>query len=178
MDAHHYIIDEVPGLYQVLSLKLLRETHGVVFDTLPLSAFTSLASFDRVLHAPGAFSPGSVGDVERPWYYHPHQADNLLVLHGTRYIDLYTPEHGRVESFVVAPDRVEHGGKLIAKAGMLVWPCRVFHRVRSCEVHGSASLNLAAHYPGFDVKTNFNIYDLDTETGESRVIREGHLDQF
>jgi hypothetical protein len=27
------------------------------------------------------------------------------------------------------------------------------------------------------MKTNFNIYDLDIETGKFRVIRQGHLDQ-
>lgn len=26
-------------------------------------------------------------------------------------------------------------------------------------------------------RTNFNVYDLDTVTGEYRVVREGHLDQ-
>ena len=178
MPTDRRIIEEVPGVYQVLSLTALRETDGVMFDTLPLSAFESLASFDRVIHAPGAASPGPVGDVDHPWYCHPHQADNLLVLHGIRYVDLYTPEHGRVEQFVVAPDRVEHNGHIVAKAAMLIWPCNVFHRVRSCDINGSASLNLASHFDGFDVRTNFNIYDLDTETGEARVIREGHLDQF
>jgi len=27
------------------------------------------------------------------------------------------------------------------------------------------------------MRTNFNIYDLDTTTGKFKVIREGHLDQ-
>ncbi|OCC15159.1 hypothetical protein DBT_1279 [Dissulfuribacter thermophilus] len=38
-------------------------------------------------------------------------------------------------------------------------------------------MNLAIHYPGIDPKTNFNIYDLNTETGEFTVIREGFRDQ-
>ena len=53
----------------------------------------------------------------------------------------------------------------------------VFHRVISDAKLGSASLNLAVHYEGYDIRTNFSIYDLDIETGEYRVIREGHLDQ-
>jgi hypothetical protein len=60
---------------------------------------------------------------------------------------------------------------------MLVWPRYVFHRVVSDPTHGSASVNLATHYPGFDVRTNFSIYDLNIATGEYRVLREGHLDQ-
>lgn len=39
MTTDSRIIDEVPGLYQVLALTALRETEGVKFDTLPLSAF-------------------------------------------------------------------------------------------------------------------------------------------
>ena len=27
------------------------------------------------------------------------EVDNLMVLHGTRFIDIYTPEHGKVELF-------------------------------------------------------------------------------
>jgi len=42
---------------------------------------------------------------------------------------------------------------------------------------GSASLNLAVHHDGFDIRTNFSVYDLDPDTGQYRVIREGHLDQ-
>jgi hypothetical protein len=51
---------------------------------------------------------------------------------------------------------------------MLVWPRYVFHRITSGP-EGSASLNFAVHYEGLDMRTNFNIYDLDLETGEHRV---------
>jgi hypothetical protein len=33
------------------------------------------------------------------------------------------------------------------------------------------------HYEGLDMRTNFNIYDLDTANGAYRVIREGFRDQ-
>jgi hypothetical protein len=38
-------------------------------------------------------------------------------------------------------------------------------------------VNFAVHYEGFDIRTNFDIFDLNTETGEFKVIRAGHLDQ-
>lgn len=172
------VIEEVEGLYRVLALRRLRETPGVVFDSLMLAELGEVTVMDRVVHAPGATSPGPVGDVERPWYMHTAQADNLIVLHGARYVDLYTPDHGQVESFVVAPGRIEHNGRVISDgAAMLIWPTGVFHRVRSDDVLGSASLNLAVHSDGFDIRHNFSIYDLDTQTGAFTVIREGHLDQ-
>ncbi len=172
------IIEEVDGLYRVLELHRMRETVGVVFDSLAMSALGDVSMIDRVVHGPGATSPGPVGDVDRPWYMHTAQNDNLIVLHGTRYVELFTPDHGRVESFVVGPDRVEHNGRVIADgAAILVWPTGVFHRVRSDEVLGSASINMAVHTDGFDIRDNFSIYDVDPQTGTFTVIREGHLDQ-
>ena len=172
-----HVIEEVEGLYQIIALKPFRKTPGVVFDILPHEAMPDVHSMDRVIHKGGAVSPGPVGDVERPLYMHPHQADNLMVFFGERTVDIYSVAHGRMETFVVTPDRIVKNGKVIHEGGgMLVWPVNVFHRIRS-GAEGSASLNLAVHYPGFDIRTNFNIYDLDTGTGAYRVIREGFKDQ-
>ena len=171
-------IQEIKGLYRIIPLTPLRHTPGVCFDVLPGSVVQELNAIDRVIHEGGAVSPGPVGDVERPWYMHPHQDDNLIVLHGTRYVDIYTPSHGTVESFVIKPNRVEKGGCILhERACLLVWPRHVFHRIRSCEIEGSASLNFAVHHDGFNVKTNFNVYSLDTQTGKYDVIRQGHRDQ-
>jgi len=173
------IVREVPGLYRLIPLRTLRRTRGAFFDLVPRNAFPRIDSIDRVIHEPGTVSPGPVDDVERPWYMHTSQDDNLLVLHGTRYVQIYTPQHGRIEDFIVTSHSVEKsdGVEVFNGPAMLVWPRGVFHRIRSCPREGSASVNFAVHYDGFDIRTNFHIYDLDVETGEYRVIREGHLDQ-
>ena len=172
------VIEEVAGLYRIIPLNVLRRTPGVSFDVVPLKAFPRFDALDRVIHQGGAVSPGPVGDVPRPWYMHTHQDDNLIVLHGTRYVEIYTVAHGRVESFTVGPHQVKRGDEVVFDgAAMLVWPRGVFHRIRSCRQEGSASLNLAVHYDGFDIRTNFNVFDLNPDTGRYRVIREGHLDQ-
>ena len=172
------ILEEVKNLYKIVTMKELRRTKDVLFAGMDTSLITHIDGFDRVIHAPGALSPGSVGDVERPWYMHPHQEDNLMVLYGTRYIDIYTPEHGTVEHFSVTSDKVCRGDEVCySGAAMLVWPRKVFHRILSCPKEGSGSVNFAVRYDGFDIRTNFNIYDLDTETGAYEVIREGQLDQ-
>lgn len=171
------IIDEVSGLYKIYRLDPLRKTPGVVFDTFPMDCITHIDAVDRVLHEHSAKSPGAVGSVERPWYMHTHQDDNLLVLAGTRFVEIYTPEHGKIESFTVTPNSVSKNGHLIYEGGaILVWPRYVFHRIISGE-EGSASINLAAHYEGLDPETNFSIYDVNVETGEFRVIRKGVEDQ-
>ncbi|MGM0417712.1 MAG: hypothetical protein ACQEQS_03205 [Thermodesulfobacteriota bacterium] len=171
------IIDEVKGLYKIIKLEPFRKTSGVTFDILPKDAIPQIDSMDRVIHKQSAVSPGSISGVERPWYMHTHQADNLMVFFGERNVDIYSAEHGRVENFTVTPDFIEKNGEIIHEGGaMLVWPPNVFHRIKSGET-GSASLNLAVHYEGFDIRTNFNIYDLNTETGAYKVIREGFKDQ-
>ncbi len=178
MMEEYEVLEGVPGLYRIIPLTLMRQTEGVYFHVVPLTAIEGLGSIDRVLHDKGAFSPGTVGDVQRPWYMHTHQADNLVVLHGTRYVEIYTPAHGEVESFVVTPHSIEKNGELVFEGeGMLVWPVGVFHRIVSDEETGSASINFAVHLEGFDIRTNFSIYDVNTETGEYRVIREGWRDQ-
>jgi len=168
---------EVPGFYKVIRLKQFRKTEGVSFDILPLDALPRIDGVDRVIHKYNAISPGSIDGIERPWYMHPGQDDYLMVLYGTRCVDIYNPDYGRVESFVVSADSVKKGDEILFEGPvMLVWPKGVFHRIRSAE-DGSASLNFAIRYDNFDVKTNFSIYDLNTETGEYKTIREGHLDQ-
>jgi len=171
------IFEEIPGLYRIIPLNIFRRTIGVSFDSVPIDCLPEINAIDRVIHNSSAVSPGPVGDIARPWYMHPHQDDNLVVLHGTRLVDIYTKEHGRVESFEVTADRIIKNGRTVYEGpAMLVWPRRVFHRVESKE-EGSSAINFAVHYEDISMMDNFNIYDLDTETGHFKMIREGFKDQ-
>jgi hypothetical protein len=171
------IFDEVPGFYRIIPLNPFRKTPGVIFDNVPVKAFARISAIDRVLHEDNAVSPGPVGEVKRPWYMHTHQDDNLVVLHGTRYVDIYTRAHGKIENFIVTSDQIQKDGKVLFDGpAMLGWPRGVFHRILSKE-EGSAAINFAVHHEGIDMRTNFNIYALDTDTGKFRVIREGYIDQ-
>jgi len=175
-EAH--IFEESEGLYKIIPLKPFRRTPGVTFDITPTGIIPKIDGIDRVLHETGAISPGEVEGIKRPWYMHTHQEDYLLVLQGIRYTDIYTQKHGKIESFEVAPQYIKKNGEMFYDGpAMLVWPCNVFHRIRSCDT-GSASVNLAVRHDGFDINTNFSIYDVDVEKGEYRIIREGHLDQL
>lgn len=178
MKDERIIFKEVKNFYQIVPLKEFRRTKGVAFDIVPMSFMPRIDGIDRVIHDHGATSPGKTEGVERPWYMHPAQSDNLIVLTGTRYVDIYTKEHGKVESFEVSANLVKQGGDVIYEGPvMLVWSTGVFHRIKSGQ-NGSASLNFAVRYEGFDIRTNFNIYDLNTETGDFKLLREGHLDQM
>ncbi|GAB6059531.1 hypothetical protein [Desulfonatronum parangueonense] len=175
MSATH-IIAEIPDFYRIIPLKQLRRTPGVSFDNVPMEFLPRIDAIDRVIHEQDAVSPGPVEQVARPWYMHPSQDDNLIVLQGTRHVDIYLKAQGLC-SFTVTPHQILQDGKVLFDGpAMLVWPRFVFHRIISGP-EGSASLNFAVHSPDLDMRTNFNIYDLDTETGAYRVIREGFRDQ-
>lgn len=173
------LITVINGMCFIRPLPPLRSTPNVEFNVVPV--LDGLDSIDRVRHHPGAYSPSVANSDERPWYMHPDQEDNLLVCEGKRVVELYTKEHGLVR-FEVTPDRLlqcESGRsecRIIYQGPHIFgWPQDVFHRVHSPE--GSVSINFARHLPGFDMSTNFNIYELNVETGEYAVLREGHLDQ-
>ena len=170
-------IQEVEGLFRAVALNPFRKTAGVDFYNVPTGAFPRVDAIDRVNHVTAALSPGPVGDVARPWYMHPFQADHLVVLQGTRHVELYRREHGEVEEFEVSAEGVVWRGKPLGGGpALLAWPPLVFHRVRSGP-QGSAAINFAVHFEGIDLRTNFNIYDLDTATGRFRTLREGYRDQ-
>lgn len=172
------VIDEVEDFYRIVRLMPLRQTEGVFFDTIPISVFGKIDAIDRVVHDSGAISPGRVGDVKRPWYMHPSQDDHLMVLWGKRVVELFSLKHGGILEFEITPQYVKKNGKVIFEGQALVcWPRNVFHRVESSLEDGSYSLNFAVHFEGFDIATNFNIYDLNTGTGEFKEIRRGELDQ-
>ncbi len=178
MGREYEILAQVQGLYRIVLMKEFRRTPGVFFDLVPRAAIGEIGAIDRVIHESGAVSPGPVGEVDRPWYMHPFQEDNLVVLQGVRHVELYNSAHGKIEDFVVSPNEISHGGEVIYQGpALLSWPTGVFHRIVSGP-DGSASINLAVHYPGIDPRTNFNIYRVDTDTGAFSVIREGFRDQF
>lgn len=172
------VLQEIKGLYKIIEFITFRRTPNVLFDLIPMELFSHISAMDRVIHDKNAVSPGQVGDVERPWYMHHHQDDNLIVFSGKRYVELYNKEHGKIEKFIVTRDEIYHNNELVASGSvMLVWPRNVFHRIISGD-DGSASLNVAVHYEGFDIKNNFDIYALDVKTGEYMVIRKGFEDQI
>ena len=93
MDYGAKIIDQVESLFKVISLLRFRRTDRVTFDMAPGSMFGAIGAIDKVIHAPGAHSPGAVNGVARPWYMHPHQEDNLMVISGYRVVRTFGGEH-------------------------------------------------------------------------------------
>ena len=168
-------------MYRIIPLRVLRRTAGVKFDEMVPSDIPKIHGIDRVVHGPNSISPGPVEDVgmpvKRPWYMHPAQDDNLMVLQGTRYVDIYDPKTRKDASFIITPDKVYKNDKLYYDGpAMVVWPAGIFHRIISGE-EGSISVNFATRNESFDLTNNFNIYSLCKATGEHICIKDGSEDQ-
>ena len=168
-------------MYRIIPLRILRRTKGVKFDEMVPSDIPKISGIDRVIHGANSISPGPVEDapipVKRPWYMHPGQDDNLLVLQGTRYIDIFDPKTSVKASFIVTPEKVYKNDKLYYDGpAMVVWPAGIFHRIIS-GIEGSISVNFSSRTKDFDIKDNFNIYNLCTNTGDYQLLRDGIEDQ-
>jgi len=168
-------------MYRIIPLRVLRRTTGVMFDEMVPSDIPKIHGIDRVIHGPNSISPGPIEDshipVKRPWYMHPGQDDNLLVLQGTRYIDIFCPNTKNKASFIVSPEKVYKNDKLYFDGpAMVVWPAGIFHRIISGE-EGSISVNFSTRTHKFDIADNFNIYNLCTTTGDYQLLRDGGDDQ-
>ena len=168
-------------MYRLIPLRMLRRTQGVIFDEMVPSDIPKIHGIDRVIHGPNSISPGPVEDspipVKRPWYMHPGQDDNLMVVQGTRYVDIYDPKVKTKASFVITPDKVYKNNKLYYDGpAMIVWPAGIFHRIISGD-EGSISINFSTRTNEFDLKTNFNVYDLCVNTGNHTLLKDGEEDQ-
>lgn len=168
-------------MYRIIPLRVLRRTTGVMFDEMVPSDIPKIHGIDRVIHGPNSISPGPIKDsvvpVKRPWYMHPGQDDNLLVLQGTRYIDIFCPKTKTKASFIVSPEKVYKNDKLYFNGpAMVVWPAGIFHRIISGD-EGSISVNFATRTEKFNINDNFNIYNLCTKTGDYELLKDGSDDQ-
>lgn len=165
----------IENLCFIIPLKPLRSTPKVQFFSIE-GVVDGLSGVDLVIHEPGGKSPLITGDDTWYWYMHTDQEDKLVVHQGKRQVELYSVRHAQVEQFEVTADAIYHNGqKIYDGAAILGWEPQVFHRVHSPE--GSLSTNYAKRLPDFDIDTNFNIYELDTASGEYHMVRLGALDQ-
>ena len=168
------IIKEIPGLFHIVPLERLRHTNKVDFDIIPV--FDWLNWMDMVTHFPWATSPWIVWDKANLWYMHNWQEDNLLTISWNRFVELYTKEHWKIEKFEISKNCIKWNDEVVLDGHWILgWPPKVFHRNYSPE--GSISINLAVRNEKFDIDTEFNIYDLYTNTGEYKVERIWKLDQ-
>lgn len=164
-------------MYRIIPLRILRRTEGVKFDEVVPSDIPKIKGIDKVIHGPNSISPGPIENVKRPWYMHTHQDDNLMVLLGTRFVDIYDVKTKTKASFIVTPDKIYKNDKLYCDyPAMIVWPSGIFHRIISGP-EGSISVNFATRHKGFDIKNNFNIYNLDVVTGNYELLKDGYEDQ-
>lgn len=165
----------IKNLVSIIPLQNFRTTPKVKFFNIKL-LFDKLSAIDYVIHHGKTYSPQLNNNSKHFWYMHTDQKDHLIVHQGIRIVELYSIKHGKIEIFEVSPEYIKHNGKIIYTGyALLSWPPYVFHRITSPS--GSISTNYAYHYIKFNKKSNFNIYDLNINTGKYSVVRDGYLDE-
>tara|TARA_Y100000389_G_scaffold195562_1_gene227149 strand:- start:1512 stop:2108 length:597 start_codon:yes stop_codon:yes gene_type:complete len=161
-------------MHKLIPLRALRQSppkYGIIPSDIP-----KIDSINKITHSPNSNSPESVKHVTRPWYKHQTQDDNLLILQGTRYVDLYESTGHTKASFIITPDKVYKDDKLYYDGpAILGWRAGVFHRITSGE-EGSISINFVTQTNLEGDFKNFNIYDLDVETGKFNSIKNENMD--
>ncbi len=170
------VTEKVEWLFHIIPFKLLRHTENVDFHSIPY--LDHINAMDRVIHLRWAFSPWKVWNIEKWWYMHPFQEDNLITMDWVRTVELCHPDYSnwKIETFEIAKNYIKHNWKIVCDwPGILGWPTGVFHRNSSKE--GSSSLNLWIRYKWFNVNTEFNIYDINFKNNKIDMIRKGSLDQ-
>ncbi len=173
-NKENLIIKEIKWLFYIIPLNNMRHTEKVDFKTIPL--FEDFNWIDLVKHDSGAVSPWKVNWKWNHWYMHKYQEDNLLTISGNRFVELYTKKHWKIEIFEISNDKIKWNNEVIFEwQWILWWPENVFHRNYS--PNWSISINFAYRKSGFDIDTEFNIYNLDTETWNYSIARIWKLDQ-
>ena len=170
------IISKKEWLFHIIPFTLLRHTESVDFHSIPY--VDHINAMERVIHWDWAKSPWRVWEVLEAWYMHAHQEDNLVTISWVRHVELYHPvfSDGKIEKFEISKDYIKHNWKIICDgAWLLWWPTGVYHRNSSIKT--SSSLNLWIRFDGFDVETEFNIYNVDIANWKVSMLRKGSLDQ-
>jgi hypothetical protein len=164
-------------MYRILPLRILQRTNGVQLDEVVPSDIPKMNGIDRMIHGPNSLSPGSIKNCKRPWYMHKYQDDHLLVVQGTRYVDIYCPETRVKSMFIITPNKIYKNHKLyVDSPAIIVWPAGIFHRMISGK-EGSISINFATRKPEYDIRDSLNMYHLDTTTGEYFLLKRDSIDQ-
>lgn len=168
------IVEKIEWLFHIIPFTLLRQTENVDFHSIPF--IENINAMDRVVHGNWAKSPWKVWKILEWWYMHPAQEDNLITLNWVRIVELYNVRHWKIEKFEISPNYIKWNWKIVLDwPWILGWPTWVFHRNSS--PNGSTSINLWIRFKWFNIDKEFNIYDVNLETKEVKVIREWRLDQ-
>jgi len=164
-------------MYRLIPLRTLRKTTEIKIHEIISSDIPIIDGINKIVHSPNCKSPGPIKNVARPWYRHRGQSDNLLLLHGKRYIDIYDTKLNKKSSFMVTPDKIYKNNELLYDGPAIIcWSPGTFHRIAS-GIKGSISINFVTRKKNFDYENDINIYDLDTETGFFRCISDNYNDK-
>ena len=154
MTRQTLVFHEVPNLYRIIPLHVLRKTPGVSFDLVPTDVLPRMTASTASCMTATPFRPGRLATSIAPGICTLAKTTIFVILHGVRFIEIYIREHSRIESFEATPHQIRQDGQIVYDGpAMLVWPRRMLHRIRSDANVGSSSVKKTVAYEDFDVRT-------------------------
>ena len=141
-------------MFTLIPLKNVQRASSFRIDNLIVQNGMNITGLFREIH--GAHSKSSIGSEnitkkmfkiqykknEEVWYQNRFEKNNLMVLNGSRKLDLYCPRTYKKENIIINEDNIYRNGKLYyGSPAIISWSGDLFHKTESGE-NGSFSLNI------------------------------------
>ena len=141
-------------MFKLIPLKNVQRASSFRIDNLIVQNGMNITGIFREIHGPKTKS--SIGSEnitkkmfniqhnknEEAWYQNRFEKNNLMVLNGSRNVDLYCPRTDKKENLIINEDNIYRNGKLYYGCPAIIsWSGDLFHKTESSE-NGSFSLNI------------------------------------
>lgn len=141
-------------MFTLIPLKNVQRAPSFRIDNLIVQNGMNITGIFREIHGPQ--SKSSIGSEnitkkmfktlynknEEVWYQNRFEKNNLMVLNGSRNVDLYCPRSYKKENLIINEDNIYRNGKLYyGSPAIISWSGDLFHKTESSE-NGSFSLNI------------------------------------
>lgn len=141
-------------MFTLIPLKNIKRCSSFKIDNLVVENGSNITGIFREIHGPKTKSSiGSENKIkkmfkikyncqEEIWYQNRFEKNNLMVLNGSRYLDLYCQRTYKKENLIIHEDNIYRNGKLYyGSPAIISWSGDLFHKTESGE-NGSFSLNI------------------------------------
>ncbi|MDA9216362.1 hypothetical protein N9O88_00895 [bacterium] len=141
-------------MFTIIPLKNVQRASSFRIDNLIVQNGMNITGIFREIHGPKTKS--SIGSEnitkkrfktkpnseEEIWYQNRFEKNNLMVLNGSRNVDLYCPRTYKKENLIIHEDNIYRNGKLYyGSPAIISWSGDLFHKTEIGE-NGSFSLNI------------------------------------
>tara|TARA_Y100000389_G_scaffold204586_1_gene258165 strand:+ start:4464 stop:4985 length:522 start_codon:yes stop_codon:yes gene_type:complete len=141
-------------MFTLIPLKNVQRASSFRIDNLIVQNGMNITGIFREIHGPKTKSSIGSENITKKmfktkpngeqeiWYQNQFEKNNLMVLNGSRNVDLYCPRTYKKENLIIHEDNIYRNGKLYyGSPAIISWSGDLFHKTEIGE-NGSFSLNI------------------------------------